>query len=91
MEKPKDSKKVNRPIKKWRSSNFELALWSNEREVNGNLVEFKTMSLSRSFKKKDEDIWRNEVINLRRLDLPRVLTLLNEATRDLFLDKHEQN
>jgi hypothetical protein len=25
------------------------------------------------------------------LDLPRVLTLLNEATRDLFLDKHEQN
>ena len=91
MEKPKDSKKVNRPIKKWKSSNFELALWSNEREVNGNLVEFKTMSLSRSFKKKDEDIWRNEVINLRRLDLPRVLTLLNEATRDLFLDKHEQN
>ena len=91
MEKPKDSKKVNRRIKKWKSSNFELALWSNEREVNGNLVEFKTMSLSRSFKKKDEDIWRNEVINLRRLDLPRVLTLLNEATRDLFLDKHEQN
>ncbi len=93
MEKPKNSlpKKVNRPIKKWRSSNFELALWSNEREVNGNLVEFKTMSLSRSFKKKDEEIWRNEVINLRRMDLPRVLTLLNEASKDLYLDKHEEH
>ena len=51
------------------------------------MVEFKTMSLSRSFKKKDEDIWRNEVINLRRMDLPRVLTLLNEASKELFLEK----
>jgi len=88
MEKPKDSKqKINRPIKKWRSSNFELALWSNEREVNGNIVEFKTMSLGRSFKKKNEEIWRNEVINIRRLDLPRLMALLNEASKELFLDK----
>jgi len=91
MEKPRDSKKVNRPIKEWRSSNFKLAVWSNEREINGNLVEFKTMSLSRSFKKKDEDIWRNEVINLRRMDLPRVLTLLNEVSREFYLEKHNEN
>lgn len=92
MEKPKNSnKKVNRPIKKWRSSNFELALWSNEREINGNLVEFKTMSLSRSFKKKDEEIWRNEVINLRRMDIPRVLALLSEASKELYLEKLEAN
>ncbi len=90
MEKPKNSKpRSNRPIKEWRSSNFKIALWSNEREVNGNLVEFKTMSLSRSFKKKDEELWRNEVINLRRMDLPRVLTLLTEASKDLYLDKIE--
>lgn len=92
MEKPKmNSKKINRPIKKWRSSNFELALWSNEREVNGNMVEFKTMSLNRSFKKKDETIWRNEVINLRRMDLPRLFALLNEASKELYVDKHEGN
>ena len=91
MEKPKSSKKVNRPIKKWRSSNFEIALWANEREVNGNLVEFKTMSLSRSFKKKDEDLWRNEVINLRRMDLPRVIALLNEASKELFIEKTNEN
>ena len=92
MEKPREnSKKINRPIKKWRSSNFEIALWSNEREVNGNLVEFKTMSVSRSFKKKDEDIWRNEVINIRRMDIPRLITLLNEASRELFLDKPAEN
>ena len=91
MEKPKNSKKINRPIKKWRSSNFELALWSNEREVNGNMVEFKTMSLNRSFKKKDETIWRNEVINLRRMDLPRLFALLNEASKELYVDKREEN
>ena len=91
MEKPKNSKKSNRPIKKWRSSNFELALWSNEREINGNLVEFKTMSLGRSFKKKDEEVWRNEVINLRRMDIPRVLTLLNEAAKELYLEKSEEH
>ena len=91
MEKPTNSKKVNRPIKKWRSSNFEIALWSNEREINGNIVEFKTMSLSRSFKKKDEDIWRSEVINIRRLDIPRLIVLLNEASRELFLDKQQEN
>ena len=89
MEKP--NKKINRPIKKWRSSNFEIALWSNEREVNGNLVEFKTMSLSRSFKKKDEEIWRNEVINILKMDIPRIITLLNEASRELFLEKPKEN
>ena len=90
MEQPKN-KKVNRPIKKWRSSNFELALWSNEREINGNLIEFKTMSLSRSYKKKDEDIWRSEVINIRRMDIPRLQTLLDEASRELLLDKQAEN
>jgi glutaredoxin 2 len=87
MEKPKDSKKVNRPIKKWRSSNFELALWSNEREVNGNLVEFKTMSLSRSFKKKDEDIWRSEVINnIRRNDISKIMAILRKVEDYLYFE-----
>ena len=38
----------NRPIKKFRSGNIEAAIWSNEKEFNGGMVEFKTISLKKS-------------------------------------------
>jgi hypothetical protein len=79
---------TNRPIKKWRASNFEIALWSNKRKNSeGHEIEFKTMSLTRSYKKRDEDIWRNESINLRRTDLPKVQVLINKAQEELLLDE----
>ncbi len=83
------SSKKNLPIKKYRAGNFELVVWKNDKEINGEVVSFKTLSLSRSYKKKEEDIWRSEVINLRRQDLHKVMTLLNEASRHLWLG--EQN
>jgi hypothetical protein len=75
----------NRPIQKWRSGNFDVSIWSNKRKVNDAEVEFKTVSLTRSYKKKNEDIWRNEILNLRRLDLPKVIALLNEAYKELIM------
>lgn len=84
MRKQMGSKK-NLPIKKYRAGNFELVVWKNDKEINGEIVSFKTLSLSRSYKKKEEDIWRSEVINLRRQDLHKVMTLLNEASRHLWL------
>ncbi|AJF62411.1 MAG: hypothetical protein QT11_C0001G0262 [archaeon GW2011_AR20] len=79
----------NRPIKKWRSGNIEVAVWSNEKEFNGGLVEFKTISLSRSYKKKDEEIWRNEVINLRRGDIPKIMVVLQKAQEELLLNQEQ--
>jgi len=79
----------NRPIKKWRSANFEAAVWLNKKSTDNGEIEFKTVSLSRSYKKKDEDIWRSEVINFRRLDLPKLYTLLNKIQEELFLNKEE--
>ena len=81
---------VNRPIKKFRSGNIETAIWSNEKEFNGGLVEFKTVSLSRSYKKKDEDIWRSEVINLRRGDIPKILLVLQKAQEELLLNQEQK-
>ena len=78
----------NIPIKKFRCGSIEAAIWSNKKAVNGSEVEFKTVSLSRSFMKKGENIWRNEVINLRRGDLQKVLIVLQKAQEELFL-KHE--
>ena len=80
---------ANRPIKKFRSGNIEAAIWSNEKDFNGGLVEFKTISLNRSYKKKGEEIWRNEIINLRRGDIPRILLVLQKAQEDLLLNQKQ--
>ena len=83
----------NRPIKKWRSGAIEGCIWSNKREINGNEVEFKTVSISRSYKKKGEDIWRSDLLNLRRGDIPKVMVILQKLQEDLLLTEpgHESS
>ena len=80
---------ANRPIKKWRSGNLEVAIWLNERINNDTKVEFKTLSLTRNWKKKDDDVWRSDVMNLRRMDIPKVMILLQKAQEELFLTSQE--
>jgi len=80
---------ANRPIKKWRSGNLEVAIWLNERINNDTKVEFKTLSLTRNWKKKDDDVWRSDVMNLRRMDIPKVMVLLQKAQEELFLTSQE--
>ncbi len=76
----------NRPISKWKSGNIEAAVWVNKRGLDtGEEVEFKTVSLSRSYKKRGEDIWRNDVIHLRRNDIQKVILVLTKAQEELLL------
>ena len=81
---------VNRPIKKWKSGSIEAAVWVNEKDFNGSLVEFKTISLSRSYKKKGEDIWRNDVINMRRGDIIKAILVLQKAQEELLLNQEQE-
>ena len=74
----------NQPLRKWRSGNISGAVWLNEKDVNGTKVNFKTASLRRSWKK-EGDIWRDEVLNFRRQDLPKLLSIINEMQRELYL------
>ena len=76
------------PIKKWRVGNVELAIWDNEKKIDGGTtVNFKTASLTRSYRKKDEDQWRNEVINnIRRQDFAKLIALLQKAQDYLFFE-----
>lgn len=76
------------PIKKWRSGNFSGALWENEKEVNDSKVSFKTASLRRSWKK-EGDVWRDETITFRRQDIPKIITILHEMQKELFLTQDE--
>jgi len=85
----------NLPIKKFRAANIEAAIWSNKRDVEGAQVEFKTISLSRSYKKKGEDVWRNDIVNLRRNDIQKAIMVLQKAQEELLLtgekgDEHEE-
>ena len=75
----------NLPIKKFRAANIEAAIWSNKRDVEGAKVEFKTVSLSRSYKKKGEDVWRNDIVNLRRNDIQKAIMVLQKAQEELLL------
>ncbi len=78
---------ADRPIQKWRIGNIEAALWENRKNMNGAEVTYWTVSLSRSFKKKDEGVWRTEVINnLRRNDMPKLITILQKVQDYLYFE-----
>jgi hypothetical protein len=81
---------TNLPIEKFRAGNIEVAIWSNKREVDGGTVEFKTVSLSRSYRKTGEDRWRSDVINLRRNDLQKVILVMQKAQEALLLTDREE-
>lgn len=76
----------NQPIKKWRSGNVTGAIWFNEREINGEKRGFKTATIRRSWKK-EGDVWRDETINLRRQDIPKIMAILNKIQEELFLSE----
>ena len=75
------------PLKKYRCGQIEAAVWDNEKEYNGNLVNFKTVSLRKSWLDKD-NVWRDATINLRRNDLQKAILVLQKAQEELLL-QHE--
>lgn len=79
------NKKMAMPIKKYKSGQVEVAVWENEREVNGNIVSFKTVSLRKSWYDKEKDVWRDATIQLRRNDLQKAILVLQKAQEDLLL------
>ncbi len=74
-----------KPIRQFRSGNFSAAIWENERKVNGDTMSFKTATLRRSWKDKDTDVWRDETINVRRHDIPKIQVLISKLQEELYL------
>jgi len=81
----------NRPIKKFKAGGIEAAIWFNEREVDGNVVGFKTATLRRSWKDNKQNIWRDEVINLRKGDIGKALVVLNKVNEELLLKDEDKS
>lgn len=77
----------NLPIRKFRSGAIEGVIWANKRKrEDGSEIEFKTVTLRRSWKDKEQDVWRDEKINLRRSDIPKAMIILQKLQEDLFLN-----
>lgn len=82
---------MTRPIQKWRIGNIDLSVWENTKEFEGGEVSYKTFSVTKSYKKKNEDIWRSEVINnLRRQDIVKLQLLLNKVQDYLFFEQNKE-
>lgn len=75
----------NKPIKKYKSGSIQGAVWLNERTIDGNVVGFKTATLKRSWKDKETNQWREETMNLRKGDLPKMMVILNRIQEDILL------
>ncbi len=85
---------TNRPVKQYRAKNISGAIWENEREKNGVVIGFKTVSIRRSWYDKDKQIWRDETINLHKTDISKMLVVLNKIQEELLLnheDKEEED
>ena len=75
---------MNKPIKKYKSGSIEASIWSNEKQTDNGKVEFKTVSLRRSWKEGDQ--WRDQTINLRKNDIIKMVLVLQKAQEELFLN-----
>lgn len=79
---------MTRPIKTYKAGNIQGAIWFNERNVKDQIVGFKTVSLRRSWKDKD-NVWRDETLNLRKQDLVKLQVVLNKLQEDLVLSQED--
>ncbi len=80
-----EAKMVNqKPIAKFRSGTIECAIWKNEKERDGMVLEYKTASLRKSWKQDDQ--WHDATIQLRRNDIQKVILVLQKAQESLLLD-----
>lgn len=78
----------NSPEKKFRAAPITATIWVNEvKGRDGELRSFRTISLERSYKDKN-DIWQNTT-SLRVNDLPKAVLVLNKAYE--YVSVREEN
>jgi len=77
---------MSKLLKSIKSSNFEVTVWENERDLEeGGIVGFQTISLRKTWR----DIngtFREQKLHLRKQDVERVLVLLRKVQEHLLLE-----
>ncbi len=81
--------KTNLPEKKFRAGAISATVWKNHSERDGNVVEYRTVSLDRNYQDKNGE-W-NSTNSLRINDLPKATLVLQKAYEYITLkDGSEQ-
>ena len=73
-----------KPIAKFKCGTIEWAIWKNEKKKDGAVLEYKTVSLRKSWRQNDQ--WHDATIQLRRNDLQKTILVLQKAQESLLLD-----
>jgi hypothetical protein len=77
----------NMPEKKFRSGAVAATIWANSAVRDGKQVTYRTVSLQRSYKDKNDE-WQN-TDSLRTSDLPRAILVLQKAYEYVALNNDE--
>ncbi len=72
------------PEKKFRAGAVSATIWRNERQKDGQVFSYPSISLDRSYKDQSGE-WKNSS-SLRAADIPKAVLVLSEAFRYLVLN-----
>ena len=83
------SEEKNKPVKEFKAGLVKASIWSNKaKNQQGEEIEFKTVSFSRSYTDKEGE-W-HETQSMNRDDLPKLQLVLSKAYEFLALKKEEE-
>lgn len=83
--------KGTKPTNKWRAGNLQIDEWTNTgKTTEGKEYSFKSYSVQRSYKDK-EDKWQNTTLSgLRLTDLPKLTAIATEAYLEGIMKQNEE-
>ena len=73
-----------RPEKKFKAGALSISIWKNATVKDGKPVEYRSVSLGRSYKK--NGTWQNSTASLRVHDLPKISIMIDEAYKYLIMN-----
>ena len=76
---------MGQPLKKIRSGAISATIWENHQEKDGKQFSFQSVTLERNYKDKDDN-WQS-TNNLRSLDLPKAILVLQKAYEFIALNE----
>lgn len=78
----------NKPEKKFRAGAVSITVWKNSTTKDGKPVEYRTISLGRSYKKNGQ--WQNTTASVRVNDLPKLSIMIEEAYKYLIMNTTQE-
>ena len=79
----------NRPYKRFKSGLVEATIWVNEKGREKDVIEFKSVTLKKSWHDDKNNMWRDSSITFLGEELTKAILVLQKAQEDLLLHREE--